>query len=1036
MLSAVILAFSIALQVAAAAVALRLIRVTGRRLAWIALAAGLTLMAARRSITLYRLITGDLSRPPDLPAELVALVISALMLAGVLAIAPLFKAAHRARADLKDSEERFRDIVHAFGGHGWETDAENRFTYFSGQLVNAIPAAQLIGQRRWDLPGVFTEDADWEAYRADIAARRPIRDFRYRWHREDGPVEWVKVQGKPMFDGDGMYLGYRGSSADVTAEVEAEQRAATANERLAMAFEGLSEAFRLFDADDRLVIANPAWRKFNKAIAEQVKPGMSFEEILGLQMAAGLFPEAKGAEDAWIRERLERHRNPQRSFEVARQDGRWLLVNEQRMPDGGIFSIAADVTEIKEAQQALRASEGHLKSLAAELERRVEERTEALTRELKERERVEAALRASEESLRAVMDTTIDGIIVIDETGIIESFNSSAAKIFGYTADEVIGHNVRMLMPEPDRGRHDGYVETYLSTGDAKIIGIGREVVGRRKDGSEFPLDLGISEANLGDRRVFTGIVRDITERHQAREALEESEERLHRAVRDAPFSVIMHAEDGEMLLVNKRWTELTGYTLDDIPTIDAWTTKAFAPKREELREFIKSLYGLTEPLHQGEFEITTASGEKRIWDFRTSPLGRLSDGRRFVISMATDVTERNRAARELLAAKEEADAASHAKSEFLSRMSHELRTPMNAILGFAQLLEADPDEPLTDAQAPSVKQILKSGEHLLELINEVLDLVTVETGKVALTIESLDVPDIVQSCLEITQTLADKRAIDLVDRSSSRAPPRVLADPTRFRQVLLNLLSNAVKYNREGGSVTIDCGETEEGMMRVSVTDTGAGIPDDKRDDLFRPFTRFNLDRQEIEGTGIGLTISKQLVELMDGRIGYESRPGQGSTFWLELPTDQSGAPPTEAGEPQARSAPETLAGIAKVLYVEDDPANIRLMEQIMRRFAGITLISAHNASLALALVESARPDVIVLDINLPGMNGIEALDRLQREEATRDIPVIALSANALPGDIKRGLEVGFRHYLTKPINIPKFLDALRECAPATETT
>lgn len=420
---------------------------------------------------------------------------------------------------------------------------------------------------------------------------------------------------------------------------------------------------------------------------------------------------------------------------------------------------------------------------------------------------------------------------------------------------------------------------------------------------------------------------------------------------------------------------------------------------------------------------------------FPHRPLGRLPDGRRFVITMTTDVTERNRAARELMAAKEEADAASHAKSEFLSRMSHELRTPMNAILGFAQLLEADPDEPLTDAQAPSVKQILKSGEHLLELINEVLDLVTVETGKVALTIESLDVPDIVRSCLEITQTLADKRAIDLVDRSSSRAPPRVLADPTRFRQVLLNLLSNAVKYNRQGGSVTIDCGETEDGMLRVSVTDTGAGIPDDKRDDLFRPFSRFNLDRQEIEGTGIGLTISKQLVELMDGRIGYESRPGQGSTFWLELPTDQSGAPPTEAGEPRTRGAPETLAGIAKVLYVEDDPANIRLMEQIMRRFAGITLISAHNASLALALVESARPDVIVLDINLPGMNGIEALDRLQREEATRDIPVIALSANALPGDIKRGLEVGFRHYLTKPINIPKFIDALRECAPATET-
>ena len=391
----------------------------------------------------------------------------------------------------------------------------------------------------------------------------------------------------------------------------------------------------------------------------------------------------------------------------------------------------------------------------------------------------------------------------------------------------------------------------------------------------------------------------------------------------------------------------------------------------------------------------------------------------------------------ELQNAKEEAEKANQAKSEFLSSMSHELRTPLNAILGFAQLMENNPKHPLDESGKEGIKQILKGGDHLLTLIDDVLNLAQIESGQLSLSLEATDPADVFEECLALTRTLAEKRSIEVIDRTLNTEIPPVMVDSTRFRQVLLNLLSNAVKYNHEGGSVILKAKETAQGMLCVSVTDTGPGIPKEKQDQLFHPFSRLGLEASDIQGTGIGLTITKQIVELMKGRIHFESAFGKGSTFSVEVPLAEG--VPREWKKAQKALAPTHVhaqphnADGHTMLYVEDNPANLKLMETLIDRMEGITMLSAHTGELGLELAEARKPDVIILDINLPGIDGFQALHRLKESKSTRDIPVIALTANAMPSEVERGLDAGFHRYLTKPIRIHEVTAALESALEAS---
>ncbi|MBA4177799.1 MAG: hypothetical protein C0505_14770 [Leptothrix sp. (in: Bacteria)] len=375
-----------------------------------------------------------------------------------------------------------------------------------------------------------------------------------------------------------------------------------------------------------------------------------------------------------------------------------------------------------------------------------------------------------------------------------------------------------------------------------------------------------------------------------------------------------------------------------------------------------------------------------------------------------------------------ELESANAAKSEFLSRMSHELRTPLNAVLGFAHLLLMPGGAPLDEQQASYVREIQLGGEHLLHLIDEVLDLARMESGRLDVNPGPVTLQPLIEACVAQIESLARARHITVT--LAPAEPCTAQADPLRLRQVLLNLLSNAVKYSREGGSIDLGCVAITGQRVRVSVRDSGRGLSAEQQARLFRPFERLESAYDGIEGSGIGLALVKRLVEAMGGEVGVESKVGVGSTFWFELPLCHAPAP-ADTTAPAAGAGASSRGGKRTVLYVEDNPANLRLMQKILSRRADIELLAASNADDGLVLAARARPDLILLDINLPGMDGFVALQHLQADPATWAIPVIAVTSNAMPRDIERGRAAGFSGYVTKPIDLAGFLETLDRCLP-----
>jgi signal transduction histidine kinase/CheY-like chemotaxis protein len=413
----------------------------------------------------------------------------------------------------------------------------------------------------------------------------------------------------------------------------------------------------------------------------------------------------------------------------------------------------------------------------------------------------------------------------------------------------------------------------------------------------------------------------------------------------------------------------------------------------------------------------------KAVHAFRAA-LQRRDEAERALAALNADLECRvERRTAQLAASRDEAERANQAKSEFLSRMSHELRTPMNAILGFGQLLERSSAVPL--ANRGWVREIVVAGEHLLELINDVLDLARVESGKFTVSPEPVALRPLIEECLTLLRPLAEADGVRLLE-ASRHCDVQMRADRTRLKQVLLNLLSNAVKYNRRNGSVNVVCVAELSGTVPtvcVRVSDTGAGLTREQTARLFVPFERLEADQQRIEGTGIGLALSKRLVEAMGGAIGVESTPGSGSTFWVRLPL--AADPIVESATDDDEAAPSERMPLAPidVLCIEDNPANLRLIEGIFARQTNIRLLSALAPGLGLELARTHRPALILLDINLPDMDGFAVMQCLRENEATRQIPVLAISANAMPKDIERGKAAGFVAYMTKPIDVAELL-------------
>ncbi len=419
------------------------------------------------------------------------------------------------------------------------------------------------------------------------------------------------------------------------------------------------------------------------------------------------------------------------------------------------------------------------------------------------------------------------------------------------------------------------------------------------------------------------------------------------------------------------------------------------------------------------EVHLTTTFG-REVW-FECAFSRFMREGEAHLLLMVGDISTRKLAEFTIMAAKEEAEQANRAKSVFLSRMSHELRTPMNAILGFSQVLEM---ENLSKEQAGFVEEIQLAGKHLLTLINELLDLSRIEAGKLSVNIQSHALDEVVTQSMIFVESLARQTRVTI--RKENFLEVYVLADEVRLQQMLVNLLSNAIKYNREGGQVTIQYRVCDDQRVCISIIDTGQGIAKENLPRLFTQFDRLGAEKTTVQGTGIGLTITEQLARLMGTHIEVESEPGKGSTFSFELRlAPQADSAAVTGAEGAATNAALDLK-TCRILYIEDNPANQRLVQAVLRRYPDIELILASTGREGLSLANHHHPDVILLDIKLPDIDGYEVYRSLQADVVTQAIPVIALTANAMAQDIAQGIEAGFAHYLTKPIITDKFIQTL----------
>ena len=514
------------------------------------------------------------------------------------------------------------------------------------------------------------------------------------------------------------------------------------------------------------------------------------------------------------------------------------------------------------------------------------------------------------------------------------------------------------------------------------------------------------------------GVVQDIDDRKRAELALQASQAKLSGLFDLSPLGIALTDMNGRYLEFNEAFRAICGYPSEELRTMDYW---ALTPPEYAERESMQ-LEALQRTGRYGPYEKAYRQKNGQLIPIRLNGiLVKDAAGNQEIWSIVEDITDHKQAERALIAAREAADRANHAKSEFLSSMSHELRTPMNAILGFAQLLEIDAG--LNTEQQDEIQEILKAGHHLLELINEVLDLARIEAGRIDLSIEPVLCSELLHACLSLVRPLAEQRGIGITTVDDCDGV-WLRADRVRLKQVLLNLLSNAIKYNQPQGKVSLSVTTSDTGRVRIHVRDTGPGIPPSKITDLFQPFNRLGAETTDVEGSGIGLVISRRLIEMMGGRIGVESIYGKGSDFWLELQRDDVYTAP--AGKPVYGDDVTTVlpkAALRTLLYIEDNPANLKLVSQILARRPHLRLLTAHTPALGLDLAAVHHPELILLDIGMPDMDGYEVLALLRAQDWARDLPIVAITANAMPSDIRRGQEAGFTEYLTKPLDVARFL-------------
>jgi PAS domain S-box-containing protein len=818
---------------------------------------------------------------------------------------------------------------------------------------------------------------------------------------QDKQERWVSARGKTFFE-DNVAVRQVGVAQDITERKQAGEALARSHAELRALFAAMTDVVLVLDAQGRyLQIAPTTPDLLYKPPAELL--GRTIHEVLPTADADSIQHSIALALEKQKPVHVE-YRLPIGDREI------WFEGTVSPMGEDKVFWIARDMTERKRSVETI-------KGLLAEVEH--------------ERERLD------------IIINTVPGV-VWEAWGQPEAATQRIDFVSDYV-ETMLGYSVQEWVSTPNFWLRIVHTDDREQIGEMAAsqfaTGMGGRLLFRwvRADSRAIWVEANttIILDDEGTPVGMRGVNIDITERMEVEESLRESEERFRLMFTSNPLPMwVYDVESLRFLEVNEAAVMRYGYSKDEFLMMRITDIR---PIEETLR-LMEHLEQVRPALQSsGEWRHQTKDGQ--VLDVQitshTFTFDRHEHSKDAILVVAEDITERKIAEQARLA-KEAAEEANHAKSEFLSRMSHELRTPLNAILGFSQLLQMDVTIP---EQQESVDYIIKAGQHLLGLINEVLDIARIEEGKLTISIEPVFVRDVLQESLDLVQPLAVQRNIELNADILWLDSCYVMADRQRLQQVMLNLLANAIKYNREGGVVNVSCSELchpanglntrspeSQARVRIAVTDTGPGLSPDNVARLFIPFERLGAERGDVEGTGLGLALSRHLVQAMGGTIGVDSAQGQGSTFWVELAPASEQMPPFDLMVTGPLFSIQVGEQARTVLYIEDNLSNLRLIERILTKRPEFSLITAMQGQMGLDMAAEHLPDLILLDLHLPDMTGNEVLRRLQENPRTDSIPVVMLSADANPRQVDKLLEAGARAYLTKPLDVRQLLKVLEE--------
>lgn len=800
------------------------------------------------------------------------------------------------------------------------------------------------------------------------------------------------------------------------AGIEAEQEARRADQLLRRAIDAFHISVVITDTQDHIVLANQTW-KTAVGDAYDATTGDWYDTLRTL-IRDGAYPDAIGREDAYLAWRKDLHEQAEPQEVQFRE--KWLLIKDHQLPDGSVVHFAMDISQSKHDEAD--------RKLATE------------------------KMRVSEELYRSVAATISDGLVIVELSGRVVAMNPAASRILGVSSDELINLSSPSLLGltllQDDLVTPLPVPEWPIS----QTLAHGQKIVDRvnplrRPDGEIVWVQTSSHLLRVdGEAPPFAAMVtlRDISSERHAQQELQLSEERWKFALEGAGDGVWDWDLSCGRVYFSQRWKTMLGYEDSEIQdSATEFLGRIHPADRDQVSDSLMRHFKQGEGIHQIEFRLQHKAGHYLSILSRGKIVSRERDGSaQRVVGTHSDITPVKQAER-ALREKQSAEAASAAKSGFLSRMSHEIRTPLNAVHGFAQLMQLQ----LTQHGAPGstlnyVEQILHASHHLMDLVNDVLDLQQVEAGVVNFKPAALLLTDEVKQCMAMLSPLADQSGVSLVNKVTGDW--HIVSDRQRLRQVIMNIGSNAIKYNQAGGSVRVDVRALPDGRLALTIEDTGPGMTPRQLSKLFQPFERLGRETSNIEGTGLGLIITRSLIEAMGGSMDIQSQPGVGTQIGIVLPGAQPVAtapaasasgpsptcptlselinPPTTTATPASHMTPDhvtTSLPPLRVLYVEDNRINALLFEEALRPYPQIDLDVAEDGQMALTLAREHAPDVLVLDAHLPGMSGFDVLQALRKLPEVAGAPAFMCSADAMPEDVARAKAAGFTGYWTKPIDI-----------------